>query len=469
MSLLEALLTAAARRKAGRQHPAQSLPLYRRLHAASPITFSFGLARANANDPTAGGNMVQAVGSPVEQCARRIHLAVVRTLTEKLRRARLARRGAIQLNPPRPLSVGLSPEGSLTTARSVFGYEQLALVALLSEMSDAQRRAMYARISHAGGAAVMDSPAVKLQMQLATAAHAHKVMGPHPAVTPELRKQLLALGVKKFPAAEHTDVQFHAKGLTGEHVHKEAVVTWRDKRGKLQAAYSKQFLEENARKKWERLQALEPRFSEINYQLRDKLRSPDERTRATATAALIIAATGLRPGGAAVSKELRRYGVTTLPADKVRVTGDTVDFSFVGKSGQHNVAQLKDAELARAIAGFQQSATARQGRLFPVESSAVRAMLPKGIKPKDFRTLLATKSAESYLQEHGHVTLTGNTRQDRLAVARVLKAASEHVAKRLNNTAAVARASYVHPRVFDNWLKSLGPGVKESLIVGGAA
>jgi DNA topoisomerase IB len=47
--------------------------------------------------------------------------------------------------------------------------------------------------------------------------------------------------------------------------------------------------------------------------------------------------------------------------------------------------------------------------------------------------------------------LTGNRKKDKRLLAKALLQASKTVAKKLNNTASVARSSYIHPAVFREW------------------
>lgn len=332
--------------------------------------------------------------------------------------------------------------------------------------TSSQLKAIFARLRNAGATGgVLDSPGVVAAAQhAATAAIAAKVAQAskgHPAMTPEIVARIRELGGTKVPPPSATDVKF---ALSGADVHKRPIMTWRDKRGKLQASYTAKFQKDSDDRKWARVEKLEPKFREIKSSLYRKLYDGSEKEKAGAAVALIIASTGLRPGNDGISAQLKRYGVTTLLRDHVKTEGENISFAFTGKSGQHNVATMKDDAVARVVRDLQATAHQRGGRLFPVRPEEVRALIPTGIKLKDFRTLLATKTSEDFLQKQ-HLQLTGDTKKDKAAIARVLLAASTQVALVINNTPPIARKSYIHPRVFERWIASLGAGVPERMAV----
>ena len=96
--------------------------------------------------------------------------------------------------------------------------------------------------------------------------------------------------------------------------------------------------------------------------------------------------------------------------------------------------------------------------MFTVGREAVADALPSGIKLKDFRTLAATTHAEALLARNPP-QLTGDDRKDARQVIGILKAASNAVAEKLNNTPAVARRSYIAPQVVQAWGRE--HGIKE--------
>jgi len=188
-----------------------------------------------------------------------------------------------------------------------------------------------------------------------------------------------------------------------------------------------------ARRKFERVRALANKEGRVLEQVKVDMRNPDMAVRKNARAVYIIAKTGLRPG---TRKEMladqESTGVTTLKKDDVRVSGDKVRFTFIGKHGIKFDTRVKDAAMARAV--NEQKRESTNGELFQHTSDAtLRNYLRKfgDVKTKDFRTLRATRMARS---------------MKRGGVPKGI--VMERVAAHLGNTPRVSASAYVDPEVF---------------------
>lgn len=145
-------------------------------------------------------------------------------------------------------------------------------------------------------------------------------------------------------------------------------------------------------------------------------------------------------------------GVTTLQRRHAQVDGSVVTLSFPAKSGQRAELAIDDPELAAAIEQLRSGRPRapllwyRRGRrqvgVSPVEvNDHVRMLTGRAFTAKDFRTLRGTIVAAESLARTGPVD---DVRQRRTAESDAVRA----VAAALGNTPAVARASYIDPRVF---------------------
>lgn len=282
-----------------------------------------------------------------------------------------------------------------------------------------------------------------------------KKAAPGSQLRPEHLERLKALGVTKLPPAEATGIEVN---LDGDDVHTRAVAKWKDAKGRVQSAYTPEFHARNAADKWERVQKWAPKRGSIVNALSTSVRKgkPGTAEHAGATAALIIARTGLRPGGSDGGEE-DHFGVTTLRGPHVTVDGDHVKFDYIGKSGKRNLAETHDADVARAVEAYK--AKAGDGPLFPAGTlAAARASIPEGMKLKDFRTIKATETAKAWFDSFDGPPppVTGDAKKDGKAAAKALASASDVVAHLLNNTRAVAKSSYIHPQVFEDWARRVG-------------
>lgn len=180
-----------------------------------------------------------------------------------------------------------------------------------------------------------------------------------------------------------------------------------------------------------------------------------ERERVLAAAFRLLDTAALRVGSRRYLARHGSRGLTTLRRRDATVEGATTSLRFVGKSGRRQFVAIEDADLAAVVellaAGRERTALLayRHGRrrvaLTAAEVNAyVRAMTGGGFTAKDFRTLRGTILAADALARIGP---TGSGRERRAAEVLAVKAA----AAALGNTPAVARNSYIDPRVFDRY------------------
>lgn len=179
------------------------------------------------------------------------------------------------------------------------------------------------------------------------------------------------------------------------------------------------------------------------------------RERVLAAAFRLLDRGGLRIGSEEYAQANGSVGLSTLRCSHANVEGDVVRLRFPGKSGQRWVSELQDADLAQVIGELR----VRGGRArllsfwedeawHPVTASHVNAYVRdragEDFTAKDFRTLRGTVAAALSLARAG-------PKRTQSARARAVAAAMREVASELGNTPAIARSSYVDPRVLDHY------------------
>jgi DNA topoisomerase IB len=164
-----------------------------------------------------------------------------------------------------------------------------------------------------------------------------------------------------------------------------------------------------------------------------------------------------RVGGEDYAVTNQSYGLATMLKKHVRLRGDTLVFDYPAKHGKRRVQAVIDAEVADTIArlkarsgGGPELLAYKEGRRWvDVRSEDIneylKATTGEDVSAKDFRTWGATVLAAMALAVSGEVAATKTGRKR--AVTRAVK----EVAHYLGNTPAVARASYIDPRVFDRY------------------
>jgi DNA topoisomerase-1 len=179
---------------------------------------------------------------------------------------------------------------------------------------------------------------------------------------------------------------------------------------------------------------------------------PLERTAATAVRLLDLGY--FRIGGDTYA-EGGAFGLTTLERRHVSRTGKVLIFDFVGKSGVEHRIEIDDPLAVAAVEAMRRRrgggdrllAFKQERRWADLDAAQVNDYLRDStgeeITAKDFRTWHATVLAAAALAASEE---PGNTRASR---ARAVRAAMVEVSDYLGNSPAMARSSYVDPRVID--------------------
>ena len=151
-------------------------------------------------------------------------------------------------------------------------------------------------------------------------------------------------------------------------------------------------------------------------------------------------------------------GLATLERGNVALGDGAVIFDYLGKAGIRRVQAIQDAPamavvtaLRRRRSGPEQLLAYKEGRRWHgVRSEQIseylKAVIGDEHSAKDFRTWNATVLAAVSVAADGREARTQRARR------RVIDGAVRGVAEVLGNTPAVARRSYIDPRVFDRYL-----------------
>lgn len=161
-----------------------------------------------------------------------------------------------------------------------------------------------------------------------------------------------------------------------------------------------------------------------------------------------------RPGAEEYADENGSYGLLTLERRHVCRDGDELTFCFVAKAGVEQEVTVRDAALSRVVAALTKRrspdarllATKVDGQWHAVEpaelNDRLRELFGMDVTAKDFRTWHATVTVAAALA----ATDRAESRRGR---AKQIRAAVGEAAELLGNTVAIARSSYVDPRVVD--------------------
>ena len=237
----------------------------------------------------------------------------------------------------------------------------------------------------------------------------------------------------------------------------------RDLAGRGQYLYHEQWQVRRARRKHDHVHAVGRRLPPARRRVARELELPGmPRDKVLALAFRLLDLAYFRAGGEIYAKQNNSYGLATIRKEHARVRRDgSVHFHYPAKSGQVRDVIVDDpvvAELVTTLKRRRGGVELLAWRDADATGSAVwhdvtNADVQAGIKerlgddatPKDFRTWHATVLAARALADAG--TAPASERARRRVVTGIVK----DVAEELGNTPAVARSSYIDPRLFDLW------------------
>jgi DNA topoisomerase-1 len=248
-----------------------------------------------------------------------------------------------------------------------------------------------------------------------------------------------------------------------------------DDKGRRQYLYHPVWREQRDRAKHDRVLEVAARLPRARQLVERDLALPGmPRQRALATAFRLLDLGFFRIGGEAYAEQNGSFGLATIERQHVSLEGDLIVFDYIAKSGKERYVAVGDPAVRDAVttllrrrSGGPELLAYRNGRRWVDITSAdineyVKQVVGGEVSAKDFRTWHGTVLAAVALAVSTQVADTPTARKR--AIARAMQEVSVY----LGNTPAVARASYVDPRVIDLFedgitvepaLRRLGEGV----------
>lgn len=222
----------------------------------------------------------------------------------------------------------------------------------------------------------------------------------------------------------------------------------RRKDGVLTTVYVKVNQDKKLQKK-HKLQTLIKDYNKILSKLNTHIDANDDEKSLAALAIKMMIFTGIRVGNEESAKgfhskihkeEKRTYGLTTLDKTHLTVKGNSVVFDFIGKKQVPHHIEIDNPKLKEQILWAHQTTT---DRLFGVEYKDIKRYLynhlGKQYTPHDFRGLRANLEALKKISKINKRPKPKTKSEVNAEIKEVL----DFVAKKLHNTAGVAKRSYI--------------------------
>jgi DNA topoisomerase IB len=230
-----------------------------------------------------------------------------------------------------------------------------------------------------------------------------------------------------------------------------------DAAGRRQYLYHARWRSRRDEQKFDRMLAFAHRLPEVRARVASDLgRRGFPREKGLAVAVRLLDLALFRVGSESYARDNGSFGLATVRRDHVRTSGDAIRFDYRAKSGQRRIQEVQDPELAPIVRtlkrrrydnpellAFRNGTGWRDVRSEDV-NGYVKELAGNGFTAKDFRTWHGTVFAA--------VALAADAVPGAQAARRRrISGAVKEVALELGNTPAVARASYIDPRLLDRY------------------
>jgi DNA topoisomerase I len=242
-----------------------------------------------------------------------------------------------------------------------------------------------------------------------------------------------------------------------------------DAAGRKQYLYHPRWRERRDQQKFERMLEFARTLPRLRGAIKKDLRGEELGRRQVLAVSLRLLDRGFfRIGSEDYAEQNDSYGLATILMSHVEIRSDAVVFDYRAKSGQQRIQEIDDPDVLRIVTklkrrrgGGEELLAYREARSWRDLTSAdineyVKEVTDDDFSAKDFRTWNGTMLAAVALSVDASQSDRGPTKR---GVAKAVK----RVAGFLGNTPAVARASYIDPRVIDRYLSgwTIAPALEE--------
>ena len=233
--------------------------------------------------------------------------------------------------------------------------------------------------------------------------------------------------------------------------HIQAVGT--DAAGRRQYLYHPAWQQERAEQKFDRVLEMSTQLPAWRASIaRDLSGRGLTRERVLALGLRLLDRGYFRAGGEEYAEENESYGIATLLCEHAAVRGDVVEFDYPAKSGVRRTVEVEDPDVVRAVRSLirrtesgERLLVCRKGSSWiNIQADDLNARFKEFVGDdytvKDLRTWHGTVLAAAAFVD-------ADPAVSQRVAKRVESAVMKEVAEGLGNTPAVARGSYVDPRV----------------------
>ena len=244
-----------------------------------------------------------------------------------------------------------------------------------------------------------------------------------------------------------------------ENGHIQAVGT--DAAGRRQYLYHEKWQEERAEEKFDRVLEMSKSLPDMRRRIAQDLRRRGlDRDRVLALALQLLDLGYFRAGGEQYAEENNSFGISTLLCEHVSLQRQAVEFDFPAKSGVRRTLLIEDPEVVRSVRALLRRPDRTERFLSCRNADEWRDIHSDELNAR-FKELVGAEYTVKDLRTwHGTVLAAAafvdtDPPVNKTVIKRVESAVFKEVSEELGNTPAVARSSYVDPRVVEGYEKGM--------------
>lgn len=241
--------------------------------------------------------------------------------------------------------------------------------------------------------------------------------------------------------------------------HIQAVGT--DVAGRRQYLYHQKWQDDRNEEKFDRALHMSAGLPDMRQQIASDLRGRGlTRDRVIALALQLLDLGYFRSGSEQYAEENNSFGLATLLCEHVTLQRNAVEFDYPAKSGVRRTLLIEDPEVVRSVRALMRRPD-RTERLLVCRSGSGWTDLHADDLNGRFKELVGDEYTVKDLRTwHGTVLAAAalvdtDPPENKSVIKRVESAVMKEVAEELGNTPAVARGSYVDPRVVEGYESGL--------------
>ena len=276
----------------------------------------------------------------------------------------------------------------------------------------AKRKILREEMKEKYGKAVMDGQEVEVANYMAEPSGIFMGRGEHPMrgrYKPSVTSSDVTLNLGKEATIP--------SGKWGKIVHDRDsmwMASWMDeltqKRKYVWLADSAGIKQERDQAKYDKAKNLASKIDNVKNQVVKDMQGSDKKIRRIATVCYLIYRTAMRVGDEKDPEEADTVGATTLRKEHIKLTGDTIEFDFLGKDSVRwkETVQAKGHDkqfhdnLKELVSNKKETEEIFDG-ITSRHVNEYYSTILKGLSAKVFRTYLASRVVSKYLREHDDI------------------------------------------------------------------